>query len=98
MKRPHPAPEPSASVYVQPAPHGHWSANNNFCFEIPFGPAVGNRERIINLPEWGEPVVWTVSLGIDYGLLIEGATFVSEDHREASVAFVEKRAAVFRGR
>jgi len=39
-----------------------------------------------------------MDLVLDYGLLIEGATFVSEDHREASVAFVEKRAPVFRGR
>jgi hypothetical protein len=60
------APDPSASVYVQPAPHGVWSGNNNFGFEIAFGPDSGNRERIINLPEWGEPAVWTVSLGIDY--------------------------------
>ena len=39
-----------------------------------------------------------MDLDLDYGLLIEGATFVSEDHREASVAFVEKRSPVFRGR
>jgi enoyl-CoA hydratase len=39
-----------------------------------------------------------MDLVLDYGLLIEGATFVSEDHREASVAFVEKRSPVFRGR
>lgn len=59
-------PEPSASVYVQPAPHGIWSGNNNFGFETPFATDSGNRERIVNLPEWGEPAVWTVSLGIDY--------------------------------
>jgi enoyl-CoA hydratase/carnithine racemase len=39
-----------------------------------------------------------MDLVLDFGLLIEGATFVSDDHREASVAFVEKRAPVFRGR
>jgi enoyl-CoA hydratase len=39
-----------------------------------------------------------MDLVLDYGLLIEGATFVSEDHREASVAFVEKRTPTFRGR
>lgn len=66
MKRPSEAPEPSASVYVQPAPHGPWSGNNNFGFETRFLPGPGSRERIINLPEWGEPAVWTVSLGIDY--------------------------------
>jgi hypothetical protein len=60
------APEPTASVYVQPAPHGIWSNNNNFGFELPFGPQRSNRERIISLPEWGEPAVWTVSLGIDF--------------------------------
>ena len=60
------APEPSASVYVQPTPHGIWSNNNNFGFEIPFSPKRTNRERIINLPEWGDPVVWTVSLGLEF--------------------------------
>jgi hypothetical protein len=60
------APEPSASAYVQPTPHGIWSNNNNFGFEIPFSPKRTNRERIINLPEWGDPVVWTVSLGLDF--------------------------------
>jgi hypothetical protein len=66
MRRLPEPPDPSASVYVQPAPHGIWSNNNNFGFEIPFGSGSNNRERIINLPEWGEPAVWTISLGIDY--------------------------------
>jgi enoyl-CoA hydratase len=39
-----------------------------------------------------------MDLVLDYGLLIEGATFVSEDHAEASQAFVAKRPPVFRGR
>jgi hypothetical protein len=60
------APEPTASVYAQPTPHGIWSNNNNFGFELAFAPNGTNRERVINLPEWGEPVVWTVSLGIDF--------------------------------
>jgi hypothetical protein len=60
------APEPTASVYVQPSPHGIWTDNNNFGFSTPFGPQRDNRERIINLPEWGEPSVWTVSLGIEF--------------------------------
>jgi hypothetical protein len=60
------APDPTASVYVQPAPHGIWSNNNNFGFELAFGPKRSNRERIIKLPEWGEPATWTVSLGIDF--------------------------------
>ena len=59
-------PEPTASVYVQPAPHGIWSNNNNFGFELAFRAQRGNRERIVKLPEWGEPAVWTVSLGIDF--------------------------------
>ncbi|HWA70694.1 MAG TPA: hypothetical protein VG937_00095 [Polyangiaceae bacterium] len=66
MKRLPEPPDPTASVYVQPAPHGIWSGNNNFGFETKFLPNPGNRERIINLPEWGEPAVWTVSLGIEY--------------------------------
>ena len=33
---------------------------------MPFRPEPRNRQQIIKLPEWGEPAVWTVSLGIDY--------------------------------
>jgi enoyl-CoA hydratase len=39
-----------------------------------------------------------MSRQLDYGLLYEGATFLSDDHREAAKAFTEKRTAVFRGR
>lgn len=60
------APDPTTSVFVQPTPHGVWTDNNSFGFFVPFGPQRTNRERIINLPEWGEPTVWTVSLGIDF--------------------------------
>ena len=60
------APDPTLSVYVQPTPHGVWSDNNNFGFELPFGAQRNNRERIISLPEWGEPAVWTVSLGLEF--------------------------------
>lgn len=60
------APEPSGSVYVQPAPHGVWSGNNNFGAEIQFDPELGPRQRVLKLPEWGHPAVWTVSLGIDF--------------------------------
>jgi enoyl-CoA hydratase len=34
---------------------------------------------------------------MDTGLLLEGATFVSDDHREAAAAFVAKRKPKFRG-
>jgi len=39
-----------------------------------------------------------MDLTLDFGLLYEGATFVSEDHREAASAFVEKRPPDFQGR
>lgn len=39
-----------------------------------------------------------MDLTLDFGLLYEGATFLSEDHIEASTAFVEKRKPVFKGR
>lgn len=35
---------------------------------------------------------------LDPGLLLEGATFVSEDHQEAAAAFLEKRDPIFRDR
>lgn len=58
--------EPSLSVYTQPARHGLWSDSNNFGAEVAFAADEENRQRVIKLPEWGEPVVWTVSLGLDY--------------------------------
>nr|WP_184842799.1 enoyl-CoA hydratase-related protein [Kribbella solani] len=39
-----------------------------------------------------------MNLVLDYGLFYEGATFLTEDHREASTAFVEKRPPTFRNR
>ncbi len=39
-----------------------------------------------------------MDLTLDFGLLYEGATFLSEDHAEAAAAFVEKRTPHFRGR
>lgn len=39
-----------------------------------------------------------MALNLESGLLLEGATFVSEDHQEASAAFVQKRAPKFSGR
>ena len=39
-----------------------------------------------------------MNLVLDTGLLLEGATFVSEDHQEAASAFLGKRQAVFKGR
>jgi enoyl-CoA hydratase len=38
-----------------------------------------------------------MNLLMDTGLLLEGATFVSDDHREAAAAFVAKRKPTFRG-
>jgi enoyl-CoA hydratase len=39
-----------------------------------------------------------VELALDTALIAEGLSFLSEDHQEASAAFVEKRDPVFRGR
>ncbi|GAA0402782.1 enoyl-CoA hydratase [Acrocarpospora corrugata] len=39
-----------------------------------------------------------MNLVLDLGLVLEGATFVSDDHKEAAAAFVAKRKPVFRGR
>jgi enoyl-CoA hydratase len=35
---------------------------------------------------------------MEHGLMLEGATFVSDDHAEAVSAFMEKRPGVYRGR
>ncbi|MFG1878177.1 enoyl-CoA hydratase/isomerase family protein [Sphaerisporangium sp. NPDC049003] len=39
-----------------------------------------------------------LNLLIDLGLALEGGTFVSDDHKEAAAAFVERRKPTFRGR
>jgi enoyl-CoA hydratase len=38
-----------------------------------------------------------MGLLMEPGLLLEGATFVSDDHREAAAAFVAKRKPTFLG-
>lgn len=39
-----------------------------------------------------------IALVLEHGLLLEGATFVSDDHKEAATAFLAKRTPEFRGR
>jgi len=39
-----------------------------------------------------------VELALDYGLWAEATTFLSDDHAEATAAFMQKRPATFRGR
>jgi enoyl-CoA hydratase len=39
-----------------------------------------------------------MDLLLAHGLLLEGATFISEDHKEAAAAFVEKRKPTFQGK
>ncbi len=39
-----------------------------------------------------------IDLLLETGLLYEGATYMSDDHREAAAAFVEKRTPAFKGR
>ncbi|MBI4338004.1 MAG: enoyl-CoA hydratase/isomerase family protein [Chloroflexi bacterium] len=40
----------------------------------------------------------TLNLNMDIGLALEGLSFMTDDHKEAARAFVEKRAPTFKGR
>ena len=44
---------------------GLWTGSNNFGVEAPFAPDANNRQTILKLDEYGEPTMWTVSLGVD---------------------------------
>lgn len=55
---------------VTPIPQrtGPWSCNNQLGVEQPFAPDANNIQTILKLDEWGFPELWTIALGIDYGL------------------------------
>lgn len=43
-----------------------WSGNNELGRETEFAPDSNNRQLILKLEEWGEPMVWTTMLGLIY--------------------------------
>lgn len=42
-----------------------WSGDNSLGNVVDFAPDANNRQIILKLDEWGPPVMWTISLGID---------------------------------
>lgn len=46
--------------------NGMWSGNNEIGNEVPFAADATNRQMVLKMEEWGEPMVWTVMLGIAY--------------------------------
>jgi hypothetical protein len=55
-------------ITVVPNRSGPWSGNNQLGIEQPFAPDTNNLQTILKLDEWGFPELWTVVLGLDYGL------------------------------
>lgn len=57
-------------LYVEPqAPgpaRGNWTGNNNLGASIKFMADATNRQKVLQLPEWGPPKEWTLSLGMQY--------------------------------
>ena len=58
-----PADPPMPVLKTEPL-KGPWTGNNNLGIRQPFAPDANNRQTILKTPEWGFPVVWTVTLGI----------------------------------
>lgn len=51
------------------ARNGWWTGNNELGYELEFQDNVQNRQTILKLSEWGPPVTWTVTLGIEHDLI-----------------------------
>lgn len=45
---------------------GMWTGNNQLGHSESFSPDEQNRQTILKLDEWGPPVIWTVSLGLEF--------------------------------
>lgn len=45
---------------------GMWTGNNQLGQSVDFAPDSNNRQTVLKLDEWGPPVVWTVSLGLEF--------------------------------
>lgn len=65
----HQAKQAPGTMPVFPLParqHPLWSGNNELGRETAFAPDANNRQLILKMQEWGEPMVWTVMLGLEY--------------------------------
>lgn len=57
-------------VLSYPPSDGPWTGANELGWEAPFRPDNDNTQRMIKMPEWGPPVRWTLSLGIEDELAV----------------------------
>jgi hypothetical protein len=57
--------------------HAMWDGSNELGREVPFAPAANNSQMVLKMEEWGEPQIWTVSLGLDYARALTPATAFS---------------------
>lgn len=46
---------------------GPWSGAVELGFEVPFSGDPNNDQMVLKVPEWGFPVNWTISLGLEHG-------------------------------
>ena len=48
--------------------HPMWSGNNELGRAAPFAPDADNRQLVLKMNEYGEPTLWTVSLGLQFDI------------------------------
>lgn len=54
-------------VYSEPPTDGWWKGSNQLGQGVAFQQNQNNRQRILQMPEWGPPDRWTISLGVEFG-------------------------------
>ena len=55
---------PKGPVVINHIPRvGEWTGSNQLGNEVAFAPDANNQQRVLHMPEWGPPEVWTITLG-----------------------------------